>query len=311
MQKPTPATLGFIAIIVLSSYSSFVKLLLTWFHPFTIIAIGQIVTLCILLTAYGPAKEIHKFNTITKKQVIALVTMSLLASVIAPFCYLKGLEASSVVNGVLLGRLQPIFLFVSSTLIFKETITIKQIIGICIMLLGTVWITTQGFSTTLILAKGDMLIVLAALCYAGSINIYKLYLTTLSPEMAVFTRNFFGALVFLIIMPLFTGFQHDISPMTTPTVLAIFIGYAVFSRAVGQVLWYTAMQKISESSVAFLQLLAPIFGIIFAVIIVQEQINQYQIIGMILIIAGLLLSIIHRSTFYDRRFISRLGHWHR
>jgi drug/metabolite transporter (DMT)-like permease len=71
------------------------------------------------------------------------------------------------------------------------------------------------------------------------------------------------------------------------------------------------MQKIKESSVAFLQLLSPISGMIFAVLIVQEKIQLFQIIGAVLIIIGLSISILKRSTFHDKRFISRLGHWHK
>jgi len=309
--KCSPTTLGLLAVVILSSYSPFIKLLLQWFHPFTIIAVGQVATIVTLLLVYGLYKEIHKFHTVHTQEIFLLIVMGILSSIIAPMLMLKGLSLSSAINGVLIGRMQPIFLFILSVIILHEKIGVKQCIGILIMLFGTGWITTNGYSGNITLASGDVLIALAALLYAGSTTVFKKWLTHLNPEMIVLARNTIGAIFFLIVLPVNTGFTHNIENIYEPNHLLAMVGFAVLTSALGQVLWYSSLQYLSESKTAFLSLLSPISGIIFAMILVGETLNIHHSIGTILIILGLTISVLHRPKLYDWRFIHRLGHWHK
>ena len=91
------------------------------------------------------------------------------------------LQYTTATNATLLNSFIPIFIFVISVVFFKEKITLKQILGVLVSLLGVVAIITRldiAVIQHLTINKGDLWMLLAALVWA----LYSILLKYLKPK---------------------------------------------------------------------------------------------------------------------------------
>ncbi len=120
---------------------------------------------------------------------------------------------------------------------------------------------------------GPLFVILAALLWSFD-GILRISLYSLPPAVVVFYEHFIGALILLFVSAKWIG---DLKKMTAKEWIAIAV-VALFSGALGTILYTAALQQINYSSysvvVLLQQQLQPIWAIGAAAILLKEKINK-------------------------------------
>lgn len=201
-----------------------------------------------------------------------------------------GLTSTTALNVLLLQSATPLIIIIWAYLIFRETPTTRQALGVLVSLTGVAAIAAHGSLEVLAhlrLNRGDLWIL-------GGLAIYALYCVTLRKRPAVHPLSFLVAAMGIgsfMILPFMLGeFAsgariHGGLPsylaIAYTAVLPSFVAYLFFNRGV---------ELIGSGPAGQSMHLMPLFGSILAVLFLHEQFETYHAIGIAMIAAGIILA---------------------
>ncbi len=298
-----------LSVLALSSYSILAKILLENLTPETLAGFSQFFSVIAILLFFGFFPEIKKIHRLPEKNVLYLIVVAFLAAAIAPLLLFNGLQETTATNAIILGRLEAVFVGIISFLWLKERVTKYQIFGIILMFLGVVLIVTQNFTNTFTTNHGDLYIIASALIWALSVCLFKKNLHRVSPELVVLIRNGVGAMFFFIIIPLLIPIQHEFSALLNKEVLIPLLIFSLFVIVFGQLMWYKTLELIPATIASSTSLLAPLIGVILAVLILGETLYTHHFIGGAAILIGLAFTVIHHQKHPHHHKIVKTKHW--
>lgn len=297
------------SMIFLSTYSVFGKILLQSLTPETLAAVSQGLSVLTIFIFFGFFPEIRDIIRLPQLDKIWLLVVSILSAVIAPLLLLQGLLSTSATNSVIIGRLEPVFAGLISFIWLKEKATIHQIIGALVMFVGVMYIITKGFGVSFDYNQGDLFIIGSALSWAFATNIFKKKLHHIVPELVVLFRNIIGTIILFFLIPFMFNVQHDMAPLLESKTAFTIIFFSLFTIILAQFLWYSALELIPASLASSIGLLSPFFGVLFAIVILREDILPYHYIGGILVMIGLVFTVYHHQQHPKHQLIEKVKHW--
>jgi drug/metabolite transporter (DMT)-like permease len=207
------------------------------------------------------------------------------------FAY-AGLQYTTATNGVILNSSVPIMIIVIGWLIYRDTITRIQALGVAISFAGVLTILTRGDAGVLAsfsLNKGD-LIVLAGMVFWAA---YTVFLRMKPPELGGLAMLACCSVVgVLLLAPLFAiemvffGGHVEMRPATFAAILYV----AIFPSFVGYVFWNRAVAEVGSNVAGIFMHLMPVFGSLLAWIFLGERIQLFHLVGIALILGGITLT---------------------
>jgi drug/metabolite transporter (DMT)-like permease len=164
------------------------------------------------------------------------------------------------------------------------------VIGMGVALLGILLIATHGELTRireLEFNRGDLMILVASVFYAG----YTLALRDRPPIPALifFAGLAIGALISsfpFFLIEIATGHFH--APSAKGWAILAFV--AIGPSLVAQLLYMRGVELIGPGRAGLFNNLTPIFGALFAVLILGEEFHVYHGIAMVLALSGIWLA---------------------
>lgn len=179
----------------------------------------------------------------------------------------------------------PIFVTIMAWFLFGEKITNRKIIAVILAAAGTILVSGISRAGEWKIVPLGLLIALGSAITYGSLSLFG---KKLSGQYNAWTIMFyiftFGTLTLFAVQ---LG-QPDPWP-ESQSFLPLFIGFVLFSTILGFGL-YTSALKILPASVASITATSEIFfASILAYIFLKERMDLWQILGSVLIIAGVIL----------------------
>jgi len=201
-----------------------------------------------------------------------------------------GLRYTTAINVSLLNASLPLFMIPLAWLIRRDTVRARQLAGLPLSLAGSLVIVSAGDPAAiaaLSLNPGDLLALAA-------VALWALYTVLLDrrPRMHPLSFTFFSIVAAIAFSAPF--YAYDILSgntivINTHTVSAI--GFlAVFPSVVAYLCWHHAVPIVGPNAASFFQPLMPVFGTLSAVLVIDEQIHLYHLAGLVLVLAGLILT---------------------
>ncbi|MFE3845447.1 DMT family transporter, partial [Thermoplasmatota archaeon] len=210
-----------------------------------------------------------------------LFYIAIIGTLIADLLYFYALIKIPVINAVLIGHMQPIFIIFIGYLILKsDKISKYDIIGISLMIISGFLVTTKTIQNITLLkfgTQGDLLVFISTIAWASTAIVMRKYLTHLNAAIITLYR-FMVASIFFIFYFIITSNTIEIN------IFQIFIGLIV---AVGTILYYFGLNKIKAAQVSGLELSTPFFAAILGFFILGEKLTILQIFGIILLFFGI------------------------
>ncbi len=238
-------------------------------------------------------KPILRQLDIIKKQFWRIALLAVLSiSTFNSLAYIS-LQYTTATNAILLNSFIPIFILLISSLLFKEQISNRQILGVFISLIGVFAIISKLNIKTILalhINKGDLWMLLAALDWA----MYSILLKHLRP-IELKPLAFLGIMMTIGTVVLFPVFLAnplgEANIVWNKEMIMAIIYIAIFPSIISYMAWNHGMHKLGAAIGGQYIHLMPLFGAFMAVIFLKEQIHIYHIAGAFCIGFGLWFSI--------------------
>jgi len=300
---------GILSIFLFSTYTIFGKLLLDNFSSETLTAVSQGFAALAVLLFFGFMPELKKLKKLSLKGKFALLAIAIFSALILPVLFLKGLALTTATNAIILKCLGPVFASAIAVLWLKEDITPRQIGGAALMLFGVLFIVTKVFTAGFSLNLGDLLVLGSTLSGAISTNIFKKYLHKIDPELVVLFRNIIGALVLAFVFPFLFDVVHDTTALFDGKIFILLASFSLIAIATPQLLWYKSLEVLPTSLISSLGLLNPVFGVILAVLILDEAVSWFHYVGGCIVFLGLYFTLSHQQNHPEHKKHLKLHHF--
>ncbi|MGI0116694.1 DMT family transporter [Zooshikella sp. RANM57] len=271
--------------------SSFValKIAFTSFPPLLVIFVRMLIaSLCFLfIWKYANRYQYQKGDW------KYLMLLGLFEPCLYFLCETYALQNTTASAAGMITALLPLLVAIAAAFFLKEKINKQVGIGLVIALIGTCWLSVSGKSSAdapnpLL---GNFFEFLAMICATGYTLVVKKLSSRYSALFLTATQAFIGTLFFspaLFLTELPTEFPY------TPTLAIVYLGVVVTLGAYG--LYNISLSYVSATQASVFVNLIPVFTILLAFIILGEQLTHQQLMAVLLVFSGLLVSQFAPST---------------
>jgi len=206
-----------------------------------------------------------------------------------------GLHHTTAINATLVNSTAPVTTACLAWWIIGEKMTTRRFLGILLSFGGVAWIVSEGMPENLYhltLNRGD-LIVLSATALWGLYSVMaKRMMQEISPLLLTGVTTLIGIL-FLIPAALLE-LRYQPADLWSLEVLLAFVYLGVFPSFISFLIWNRSILTFGPSRTTLVYNSLPLFAVILSVFFLQETVYSYQIMGGIVLIAGVLLGTLER-----------------
>ncbi len=235
------------------------------------------VTLIALTYAFITNKGNLKVN---KKQFSILVYIALAGTLFADLIYFFALTKIPVINAVLIGHMQPIFIVFMGFFCLKEDkLTKFDYAGIFFMIIAGLLVTTKTLTNLSMLRLGsiyDLVVLSATIAWATTGIVMRKYLKQMNAGVVTFYRFFIASIVLVI-------YVLSTSSVLFSNIYQILVGVIV---GAGYILYYEGLKRIKAAQSSALELSTPFFATLLGFYILGELVTVMQIFGILLLFVG-------------------------
>jgi drug/metabolite transporter (DMT)-like permease len=202
-----------------------------------------------------------------------------------------GLQATTATNAVLLVSTTPVLILALSFLLLGLTVRPPQAAGVLLSLAGVGAIVTAGDPSTLSqfeLNTGDLWVLAAVASWA----LYSVCLRWRPPGLD--SLVFLTATMIAGLVPLLPLYLWDLERGSTLDVDAVALGaigyVALFPSVLAYIFWNRGVAELGANRTGQFLHLMPVFGTLLSVLLLDERLARYHLVGMALIASGILLA---------------------
>ncbi len=187
------------------------------------------VTLTAFIYAFLTNKSDFRVN---KKQLSIVTYIAIVGTLFADLMYFYALTRVPVINAVLIGHMQPIFIVLVGFFILKEDVLTEfDYIGILFMIIAGLLVTTKtidNFYALKLGTTGDLLVLSATIVWATTAIAMRKYLGGMNAGVVTFYRFLFASLTFIV-------YLLPTSTINITNIYQVLVGIVV---GIGTILYY-------------------------------------------------------------------------
>ncbi len=263
-----------------------------YYPPITTVFLRLVISFLLLFAgifAFGKMEKIQKKD----------IKIFLVSAGLNPFLYFLGESyglkmSSSTISAVVIATI-PLFTPILAYYTLRERLTKLNLIGMIISFSG---ILLMIINRNLTLNASPLGIALLLFAVATAVS-YSVFLKKLSMRYTAFTiiavQNLIGAVYFF---PSFLFFEWNIFISVKPdfTMVSSLLALAVFCSSLAYVFFTIATREMGVNKTNIFSNLIPVFTGVFSYFILGELFTFQKILGMSVVIFGLYLSQIKKSS---------------
>lgn len=200
-----------------------------------------------------------------------------------------GLVETTSSNASLILGLIPLTTAILASIFLQEKLSKLKMLGIGLGFIGVAFVVLQNGQGLSIISRGDLLIFASMLAQAFSFILIKKVTSTLSPKQMTAIMLLMGSLVLFGISFLFETSKFPQIGQATSLVWIVLVLSAVLATGLGHLLYNEGIHRIGAEQTAIFNNLVPFFALLGAYFFLGERILFTQILGFMLIVAGVFL----------------------
>jgi drug/metabolite transporter (DMT)-like permease len=199
----------------------------------------------------------------------------------------EGLSRSTATNGSLIIALSPLVSASIAALVFGERVSMQRLFGIILGLGGVVAvILSHSGAGSARATSGDLMLIASVASFAfGGALVQRLSKFIDALTLSWFT--YMAGTLMLIVQVLLTGQSISIErlfPGWWSWALIFFSG--ALANALGTLLWNSAIASIGVARTAVFLYWVPVFGMLFAVLLLNEPLTIWHFAGFAAVLCG-------------------------
>ena len=265
------------------SVSTLTKIALSYNGPVVVTWLSFLVSGAVLLL-YQPRRRP------TPGSLRYLVFFGLVGAALAPLMYTVGLDETTVVNAALLANGEVLFTTVLAFSVFGETLRRGQALRGLLIVAGLVVVSTNLDLSHIAFLQGltgNLLVLGSGLAWALENNIIALATKRFDTSLISKYRNLIGGVALTAVF-LVAGAHLGFTAYSASVLLLL--GAVVTG---GTVLFIAAVKRLGAIRMLLVWSSSTVFGAIFGLAVLGEQITLAQILGGALILVG--VYVVHRG----------------
>ena len=188
----------------------------------------------------------------------------------------------------------PLFTGILSAIILKERLRAPFFVGFVVAMAGVCLVRFGGGFSVEGLGGAGLTGVVLALAAAGTWAVYSLVTKKLSTfgydSVLVTRRTFMWGLVFMLPTLPVLGFSPDWAALTEPAMWGNLVFLGLGASALCFVTWNVAVRELGPVRTSLYIYLVPALTVLASVMVLGEPLTPLVVVGVLLTIAGLLLS---------------------
>jgi len=199
------------------------------------------------------------------------------------------MHTTTAINGALIQTAMPAMIILVTLLFFKESVSKLQLAGVLLCVIGAATVVLRGqwhLFSQMTFVQGDIIMAIAVVIYA-------LYSVLLRKRPAMHPFSFlvytFGVGAFMLLpvylLEIFNGYTFTLSWQTVTSILYA----ALFPSIVAFYCWNRGIELIGANRGGLFINLIPLFASLLAIIFLGERLENFHIVGMVLILVGMVL----------------------
>jgi drug/metabolite transporter (DMT)-like permease len=234
----------------------------------------------------------RKRTKITTKYFFLILTSAVSGAAIAPVVFFLGLKMSSAADTALLANGETVFSILFALLIFRERLRPIGYIAVTLILVGVFLVTTNlDFNSSIFkLNIGNVFVIASTIIWGLDNNICKLIVRRVDVSKLIQLKALIGGSI-LVGTVIILGIPFNIQREQLLPV--VFLG--VFGFAISLYLYLHSIKRIGVVKASSLLSLSAVFGLVFAIIFLNELISINQIIAISIMICGIHLMYSHEK----------------
>ncbi|WP_227935286.1 DMT family transporter [Alkalihalobacillus deserti] len=248
---------------------------------------------CIAFTILFPLgfNELKKNRSLWIKEWKPLVSLSLSGIVLFNFFLYASLQYTSSTNVAVIEASTPIFAIILGMVFLQERLNIVQYVGIFLSLVGALWVITKGSLEVISQFQfniGDILVLIAVFVWA----IYSLLIKQHNHKYPLYGSLAVMLFIALIILFPFAVYEwrKGFDYLFDPKLIVGLLYLGIFPSVIALIFWNKGVAAIGPARASIFLNLIPFFTIIGAVLFLGETVTIIQLLGGIVVIAGVYLS---------------------
>ncbi len=233
-------------------------------------------------------------NTYQQKGLLIVVAAVSTASIV---CWAWSLSQTSVANSTVLRNLTPLFTSICGWLLLNHRFDSKFLLGMGLAIVGALVIGWDDFNLGQNHLIGDAIALFSAFLSAIYLLVLERLRHSINTIKILLWRCALGA---LLLFPFVLSTKESLFPSSYQGWL-ILIALAIVCQVIGQGLLVYSLKRFSSSFLAIFLLLEPILTALLAWMILAENLNLFNGIAFILIIAGIYIAKSSNSAMKQAR----------
>ena len=254
----------------------FIKISAVDFGPILLVALRLLIAGLVFM----PLLLRHKYRLLFKSHLPGIFIIAIISNAL-PFTLFAFASLGATSN--MLGILNGTTAFITTVIAYfwlNESISTKQVIGLCLGFIGILILVNPANGSTTILASICALI--GSICYAFNATYLQKYHSNSNKKVLIGWSMLFGG---LMMMPI-AAFNLPNALPSINSFLAL-LWLAVVSTGIGYLVFVRLIDKIGAVKTATLTYLLPVFSIIWGAIFLEEQITLIIFGGFIFVMMGM------------------------
>lgn len=284
---------NYIAVVLAMIFWSFsfiwFKMANETYQPITIVFIRLVIAVILVALFLWITKGFMKIRKEDRK-------LFLLLAVLEPFLYFLGESygltyVSATVGSVIISTI-PVIATLGAWIIFRERLKFINYAGIILSFIGVIIFLINKDGSLSFNIKGLALLFLAVFSAVGYNLTLSRLVGTYSPVFIVLVQNVIGSVMFLPVF-LITDYQGFIN---TPFVFRNFIPVvelSVFASCGAFILFAYSVRYMGITRANVFTNFIPVFTALFAFILLGDRLSIQNVIGMMVVIAGIFMAQIN------------------
>ena len=209
----------------------------------------------------------------------------MVGAVIAPLLFFYGLHMTSASNTAVLSNMEIVFTVVIAILFFKEKINRIGYVGLLMVTLGAMLVTsTSIFDSYFSLDVGSILVIGSALFWAIDNNVSTVITKRVDVLKIAQLKSGIGGTILLVVV-----FATNIPLLLPLTDLPFILLLGTVGFALSLFLFLKSLHIIGVVKTVVIFATSSVFGLIFAVLFLHEKVSAFQIIAIGVMILGIYL----------------------
>jgi drug/metabolite transporter (DMT)-like permease len=285
------------AVLIWSGNMTINQLTVGTIAPSSIAFLRWLLALAVLTPFLLPAAWRHR-QTI-RREWIKLATLGLLGMGLWQGLAYVAAETTSATNMGILAAMVPLLTVLLSALILREAPSLGGTVGGLLALFGVMVLLGRGDPLSLLqleVAPGDLLMVIAATCYALYGVMLKRWPLDLPPWVLLYAQVVFAVL--FLLPPYLMGPMTPVDGQNVWLILYAGIPASIITTF----LWMRAIRQIGASQASIFINLMPLFSALIAMAYLGERIAAFHLVGGAMVLSGVLMAqtltqpLIRRAT---------------